>query len=299
MSERVRKPESPPNVVIVETPEGIFRIAYGRHDVPQNPEDVKGVDAIMLESGMLQYYLNQEEAIREFPLLYESVQYKNLIKEAAKAKQPIYLTDLDPRMENAILAFLLQTAEGMGAIGLDLWLLYLLGLKVITKSKKITRRDFLKLLLLAGYFGTQLGESFTYPIEGNIEEDTLTSKINRFLINLNEKIHPETHMVILTLRNLIMAQKLTTIAKELQQKIGKKPEIGIVVGARHIGIEDALKMSKKERMEIIKRILNIPALEKLREGIATIARFDYKHEKGQWELTEFYKDPNLLELETY
>jgi DNA polymerase IIIc chi subunit len=298
MPEKVRKPESPPNVVIVETPEGIFRIAYGRHKVPQNPEDVKGVDAIMLESGMLQYYLNQEEAIKEFPLLYESVQYKNLIKEAAKAKQPIYLTDLDPRMENAILAFLLQTAEGMGAIGLDLWLLYLLGLKVITKSKKITRRDFLK-LLAAAYFGTELVESFTYPRKGNIEEGTLTRKINRSLINLNEKIHPETNMVILTLRNLIMAQKLTTIAKELQQKIGKKPEIGIVVGARHIGIEDALKMSKEERMEIIKRILSIPALEKLREGIATIARFDYNQTTEQWELTEFYKDPNLLELETY
>jgi hypothetical protein len=71
-------------------------------------------------------------------------------------------------MEKAILAFLLRTAEGMGAIGLYLWLLYLLGLKVITKSEKITRRDFLKLLAAAFFFGTQLVESFTYPREGNI-----------------------------------------------------------------------------------------------------------------------------------
>jgi hypothetical protein len=48
MPERLRSPELPPNVVIVELPEGKFRIAYGQHNLPQNPKDVEGVNAIML-----------------------------------------------------------------------------------------------------------------------------------------------------------------------------------------------------------------------------------------------------------
>jgi hypothetical protein len=300
MPERLRKPELPSNIVILETPEGIFRIAYGMHEIPQNPEDVKGVDAIMLESSFLKYYLQPEEAIKEFLIFTkESIQYKYLIKKASEAGQPIYLTDLDPRPEWYGLSVSLHITEIISAIGLDLYLLFLFR---SIKSKEITRRDFLKLLflaLLAAYFGTQLGESLTYPIKGNVDESTLTRSINRILIKLNESIHPEINIVMLTLRNLIMAQKLTTIAEKLRQKTGKKPEIAVVVGGAHIGIEYALKMSKEERMKIIKRILSIPVLKELRKGIATIARFDYNQTTGQWELTEFYKDPNLLELETY
>jgi hypothetical protein len=69
MPEKLKKPELPPNVVKIETKEGIFRIAYGVHTVPQKPEDVKGTDAIMLETGSYEYHSSPKEAIKNLPPL--------------------------------------------------------------------------------------------------------------------------------------------------------------------------------------------------------------------------------------
>jgi hypothetical protein len=300
MPERLRKPELPPNVVIVKLPEGRFRIAYGQHNLPQNPKDVEGVNAIMLESGDLKYY-PEEEAKKAFHELVSFPQYRDIIKEAAAARQSIYLTDIDPGVVRILLTLLFSLAEEISAGVLILRSLFELGHKILTTSKKMTRRDFLKLLgksSLAAYFGTQLGEGLTALPKGSLDEKTAIRKVNRFLINLNEMAHPETHLVIVTLRNLIMAQKLTTIARDLGSEIGEKPEIGVVVGGGHIGIEEALKLTTEERMNTIGKILSIPGLEGLRENVAAIARFDYDPQTGKWQLTKFYKDPSLLNMES-
>jgi pheromone shutdown protein TraB len=305
MPERLGKPELPPNVVIVELPEGRFRIAYGVHRLPQNPKDVKGVNAIMLESGSLKYY-PEKEAEKAFDALRSFIQYRNIIGEAAAARQPIYLTDIDTGAVRSLLTLrLLPLAEGISAAVLILRSLFELGHKILKTSKTMTRRDFLKLLgtsSLAAYFGTQLGEQLgeylTGSTKGGLDEKTAIRKIYRFLIKLNEMVHPETHLVILTLRNLIMAQKLITIARDLRSEIGRKPEIGVVVGGAHIGIEGALKLTTKERMNTLRKILSIPGLKDLRENVAAIARFDYDPQTGEWWLTKFYKDPSLLNLES-
>ena len=167
----------------------------------------------------------------------------------------------------------------------------------------MNRRDFLKLLsksLLAVYFAPQLAEDLilflSLPDKAMLNEEAVRRKIHRFLIKLNEKIHPETNMILITLRNIIMAQKLITIAQDINKEISKKPEIGVVVGASHIGIEEALNLDEKERNEIIEKIMNFA--KGVKKNIATIARFDYDSKTERWELTKFYKDPFLASLET-
>jgi hypothetical protein len=301
MPEKLKKPELPPNVVKIETKEGIFRIAYGVHTVPQKPEDVKGTDAIMLESGDLEYHLAPEKAIKALHELSQHTQYRNIIEKAAEARQPIYLTDVYEGLALDLLRMFLGATEMLIAFE-ALVSLYKLGREMI-RTSKMTRRDFLKLVgktFLATYFGSHFVEtlsSLAFPIKGGIDEKTAIRKINRFLINLNEKSHPEVYTVVLTLRNLIMAQKLITIAKEIHNEIDEKPEIGVVVGGGHIGIERALKLTTKERMNTIGKILSIPGLKGLRENVAAIARFDYDPQIGKWQLTKFYKDPSLLNLE--
>jgi pheromone shutdown protein TraB len=198
----------------------------------------------------------------------------------------------------------LKSYENIMGAYLILSSLYQLAYKIVTSErKKMNRRDFLKLLsksLLAVYFAPQLAENlilfFSLPDKAMLNEETARRKIHRFLIKLNEKIHPETHMILITLRNIIMAQKLITIARDINKEISKKPEIGVVVGASHIGIEGALNLDEKERKEIIGQIMNFA--KGIKKNIATIARFDYNSKTEGWELTKFYKDPFLASLET-
>jgi hypothetical protein len=299
MYEKFKKPELPPNVVRVETPEGIFRIAYGVHTRPQNPEDVRGVNAIMLETGLFNYD-NSQKAIKCFyDIQKDIVQYENLIKEAARSRQPIYFTDVDPMILRSSLTFFLKVVEGIVAIRLiqDLGNLC----KQVLENKN-SRRDFLKLLgggVLSAYLTSPFVEDLTNvgAILGKLDGQTARRKVERLLIELNEEIHPELNIIILTLRNLVMAQKLITITQDFRGEAGQKPEIAAVVGGAHIGLEKVLRERKENRIKIIQQILSVPGISKLRNEIANIARFDYKPQEERWELTKFYKDPFLLKLE--
>lgn len=130
------------------------------------------------------------------------------------------------------------------------------------------------------------------------DEKSARRAVNRFLNDLNERVHPETNAIIVTLRNHLFAQKAETIVKTLSPEIkNRKPEAAITLGARHYGIERALKEEDKERVWLIDKLLSVPGLKKTREKIATIARFDFNKEKDKWELTERFKDPHLAKIE--
>jgi hypothetical protein len=300
MYEKFKKPELPPNVVRVETPEGIFRIAYGIHIRPQNPEDVKGVNAIMLETGTFNYN-NPQKAIECFYDIQKyGIQYENLIKEAARSHQPIYFADVDPTTLRNLLAIFLMGVEGLVGIRLIQYLRNL-GEQVLEdkNSNKNSRRDFLK-LLGGGVLSTYLISptvKVLIGLLGTLNEQTARRKVDRLLIELDEKIHPELNIIILTLRNLVMAQKLITITQDFRGEAGQKPEIAAVVGGGHIGLEKALREREENRIKIIQQILSVPGISGLRNEIANIARFDYEPKEERWKLTNFYQDSFLLQLE--
>jgi len=325
----------PENIVIVETPEARFRIAYAIHPIPQRPEEVKGVDGIVLETAVGRYS-TKEEAEKTF---YENVfvvgrkQYSHIVEEAAKEGKPLFLADVSLDLNRLLLMESLRYHE----INASLLLLALLVgdalltsrkasrrfwryerefkklkseeerrefLKKILGEKPITRRDFLRWSIegiLALYFSTQALEKIYAQLTApHVDESSKARRIFRIIEALNEKIHPETHLIIITLRNIILAQKLHTIAEELSEEIRRIPEVAIAVGASHIGIEEALKKTNEERKRIIERILGFPGIEKLAgkiEEISTIARFDFDRNSGRWKLTKIFQDPILDVIE--
>lgn len=89
---------------------------------------------------------------------------------------------------------------------------------------------------------------------------------------------------------------METIAKR-HLSSSHKPEIALVVGSAHSGIETALQKEAKERKRIISTLFKVPGMGKAKKHIASIARFDFNNDKKKWEVTEIFKDPNLVLLE--
>lgn len=118
-----------------------------------------------------------------------------------------------------------------GAIGLMLLLNLVKEGQEKLVREKLTRRRFLKksIKALGGlYFMMSPGfHRFPYDVKsmiaGRPNVKGAEGAVQRFLVDLEEKIHPETTFVILTLRNYLLAQKMKTIIKSLGRG-DKKPE---------------------------------------------------------------------------
>lgn len=297
------KEKLPPNVVMVETPEAKFRIAYGTHSTEQKPEELGKPDALMLESlGLIDYTSSKKLVEEEFDKkVRESIQYRKIIKRAEEKEKPIFLGDITEWESAALLQFGLQFLEPMIGVLLLGSLLRSWVKEKLTNlpKKKLTRREFLKKSISALYFLSDLPGGvirYLFEEEGILDEKSASRAVERFLWDLNEKIHPETKAIIVTLRNHLMAQKMKTISERLEIQ-NRKPEVTTVVGAFHHGIEEALEEDDEERVKLVDKLLSVPGLEKTREKIATIARLDFNKEKDGWELTEQFKDPHLLKIE--
>jgi hypothetical protein len=273
--------ELPKNVVVIERADGIFRIAYGRHDIEQRVEDIKGSDAIMLETGASGDYFMLELAEKTFRELENHIQYRKIIKFAAERNVPVFFVDIDSGTMLRFLEQLLPVAESSIALGI-LGSLAMDGVEIL-KEKKINRRDFLKIFgktTAALYFSRRL------------------ARWAEVMWSPGEKTYLETEIILLTLRNHIMAQKLITVANKLNDELKRKPEIGSIIGAAHIGIEASLKKEDKDRILIIEKILSLtkPFLDDdLYKRLTTIARFDFK--EGKWVVSEIFEDPLLAKLE--
>jgi len=294
------KEQLPENVVMMETPEGKFRIMYGYHDMPQRPEELGAADALALETGG-EDYSQKEVAEKLIADCLNDPQYNLIVKEAMKNKKPIYFTDISKADAGLLLRVGLGSVETV--VGLDL--LAALGkdtLLELSEKKEISRRDFLKKFSKGAvglYLSSELLENllFLFSKGKPVDERSQTRAITRFLTELNEGIHPEVNAIILTLRNYLMAQKLVTIARKLSGEKNIKKEIAIVVGAAHSGIEKSLTKKDEERESLIKKLLAVPGLEEARKRIAAITRMDFDEKQNRWVATEIFKDPLLASLE--
>lgn len=84
-----KKEELPENVVIIERPEGKFRIVYGMHSIEQDPKDIGNADALVLE--MAGDYSDSSSAQKLLAYSEKFVQYEKIFKQAASEKKPIFL----------------------------------------------------------------------------------------------------------------------------------------------------------------------------------------------------------------
>ncbi|MFN0064455.1 MAG: hypothetical protein ACKVPX_18275 [Myxococcaceae bacterium] len=104
-----------------------------------------------------------------------------------------------------------------------------------------------------------------------------------------------------TLRNLVMAQKATTVLDWQSQEGSKRPEVALKVGSLHEpGLMRCLEMSTSERLGRIDDTLR--SLERIgtapsREALSIICRLDYEETHGAWRVAHL-EDPFLVQLKT-
>lgn len=289
----------PKNVVIVETPEARFRIIYGFHDTAQKPEDIGSASAVALE--VTGDYSDRDNAERVMKWAVGHEQYKLLVGRLQNEKKPIFLIDMSKGDVILLMQHFLPIAEIVAGYGLLASLAEdSIKERAPGEQKPLTRRTLLRKAakgVAGAYFLSQLPFQGIFGIGREVDEESMKRSIDRFLVDLEEKTHPETTAILLTLRNDLMAQKLATIAEKLrQQSASARPEIGIVVGAAHVGIERSLQKSAAERKDLIQKLMMTPGLGEAQKRIATIARMDFDQDAGKWIATEISQDPHLAPL---
>ncbi|OGY88048.1 MAG: hypothetical protein A2233_04690 [Candidatus Kerfeldbacteria bacterium RIFOXYA2_FULL_38_24] len=287
----------PENVIRIKKPEGIYRLVLSdSHATQESVSTVDGSDGVILEGDVIIFgdfnYSDPKIAKRAIETAARrDEQYKDIILWCQQNDKPIYYTDLQ---YIKLIPFIQKILRGL-EFGVAANLLMRFGVN-ITK-KPINRRDFLK-LTAGAFLATPTLEDFLFILDkDNNHHTSAVSATRDRLGEVNEKMHPETHAIIRTLRNCLMAQKWKTIMQiSATSQTGHKPEIAQVVGAMHTGIEDALNEDDSERIATIKQLLSVPGLEEDRKKIASIARVLYSKKTQTWVVTE-YQDPLLKPLE--
>lgn len=111
-------------------------------------------------------------------------------------------------------------------------------------KKTVSRRELLQNTLLGigavvavpSVFEALFGAGIRLGM--NIEQQNAGQRIFLRLNGLTQHLKPEDHLIFL--RNLVMADKMMTVAEQFYKEKGKKPRIAFNVGALHAGIEDFL-----------------------------------------------------------
>jgi hypothetical protein len=310
------KEKLPDNVVVLERPEARYRIIYETHTLPHSPEEFGSPDAIALELVSTgEYRFDNKEAAEKTIIDFWNLKLKQApadkkTEAAAELNYikgnniPLYLMDIiDPTFhftqQVKFYDQLLKSAEIGAAAGAAGYIGYKLARKKL-RDEPMTRRDFLKLTgagMASAYFGTQILDDLVESSYAQRVRHTKLSGAARALQGINEKIHPETEGLILTLRNALWAQKLEAIAGHLTNKLGRRPEIAVRVGAYHVGIEDMLQEPSHKRSNSLKRFIGRFGNPGEDVSFSDIARIEFSQKDNKWVATDIFKEPVLEEIE--
>lgn len=167
----------------------------------------------------------------------------SVLKKIVTNGTEVMVGDVDPRI---IPGFQDPTSiDFFAGIGLGLLTLKV-SLEKTKKNDHITRRKFLKIAGVSGsawlmgsgaYFLTRGGPWIgKFDTERNDALHRIVDRLN----GLQSSTHPEQLMVFF--RNLIMADKMSAVAEDIEEKTGKKARVGFVVEYGHNGIQDFLRI---------------------------------------------------------
>lgn len=291
----------PDNIEIIERAEAVYRIIYERHEGGRTKEELGHPDAFVAE------YISAVSYGR--PHLAESlaVSYWEQKKEEARGEGseeahvksleiPFYFIDAtDPAraIDKAHIRATYLKAIETGLAGASS---FLVSRELLKKQKEgMTRRQFLKIGMLgsaSAYFGTNLLDLFVKLGEKLATPKGYADKARRAIINVQEKLHPETEGVMRTFRDALWAQKLQSIAQELGQALGRKPEIAFAVGKDHVGLAEMLEMPPEKRIQAIQRFLKFFGLREVETDIAAIAKLKWHETDKNGLRLKFLKTKN-------
>lgn len=279
------------NVVETNTENARYRIIYGIHQIETDPKTIENTDGVILE--LMGDYSTPEKGRKSLDFLVHKVaQYRKIIRACQETRKPIFLTDLskDTRMrydkEVLLKEVVAPTAELLVGMALAGWVA-----KDVWDKSKMTRRDFLKTgaKALAGmYLATPQASLELLDFTQEPDEETLRRKAAKVVTNFSRSIHPELAGITVNCRNLLFAQKSEAVAKIMKSERKERPNLGIIVGAVHFGVENTLKMKEGERIAKLKEYLG-DSIE--RESV--IARIDFTGEGNNVVKVSILEDATL------
>ncbi len=271
----------PDNVEIVKTEAGTFRLVYavyGGHLMRQPVEDIGSrYGSVALEFIGSTKVIKNELSENSLALPYEHV-----LQKIAGEQKPVFIVDTASVYGEEVFYPGINALADLTAFGI--------AAATLRKNKQeepMTRRSFLKKaagLAAAGYVTTSALTNLVLAAS-----PLLFGVPNRTANKIKEVIQPGS-LFVLTLRNLIAAEKMEKIVKKYPAEF-KGREFAALYGAAHTGLADALRMGHDARMQKIKSLGNMwPARETTGKGLARILRFDFDKTKGEWKMQEEFDE---------
>lgn len=276
--------EKPRNVVEIDTNDAKYSIVYSTHTIASDSEAVTDANGIILE--LTGNYQTQELAQSQLEFISKpNFTYNRIIKFAAEKGKPIFLVDLsaDTGRKHAAADFLktslVPVVETMVALGF-----VLSEVKNLIKPKQnISRRGFLRkgskaavgAYLLSPQLEIFLNNLATGGYSSVPEEGSNYRKAERLTRKFNKIAHPELHSVVDHVRNDLIAQKSEAIARMMIEDSGERPNLSLLIGSRHTGIEDSFESNPDERVERLRKELGDDLVEE-----RFIVRIDFEPQDG-------------------
>jgi hypothetical protein len=261
------------NVSSIETENAVYRIAYTSELLDANPLIAEGSDGLILEapddrrrpedfvSDQLagsdgSYTGTKGEAwlAQAYGLDPDNLPpaYENIMHEALTKGMPLYI--LDPQTGLLRGGPDLSMAKDIAQTGA-----MVAGLALANSGfddlRNPTRRRFFsgvgKSLAALPFMAPFAGQAakWLYPYEPIA--DSLGHKAAQGLEAWNNKTAPWLQDESILKKNVYLAQKSETLARLLTEKLGRKPNLSLVIGKEHLGVEQYLKSSEQERMRIL------------------------------------------------
>lgn len=303
--------ETPKNVEMLDLSDARYRLIYERHDMVHSPEEIGTPDACAFECIMnFDFAADPGEANQALDALWATIltdrvqrgfgtssQIEAFQEDLRTKRMPLCLVDaVDPHQWLWKLEIYRRALAG-GEIGAGAGIAGL-GVRSILEKPELSRRTFLT-SLVATIGATK---AFGNAVErvANFESPHGSVTMNKKIASYNEMVNPEVGFFVLRLRNAVWAHKLHALAVDLTKEKGQKPEIAMLLGRGHVGVEEMLRAEPAERLELInKSLMALKVLLGLRHGIkfSSVARFDYDVKDGQWTATQTYHDPEIARLE--
>ena len=263
------------NLATVTTPEGVVSIAYGVHLTRGELHVPAGVDGYSFEWADLYpaasdlskaAYGNQE-------LMYNFSEDHNL---------PLLAVDCSISTLADASGRILNVAEWLGALKL-----------ADMSQQRYTRREFIKLLLTgipAVYLSSNLISSVSVVASYYTKTgENQSANLEKF----SQRIHPESYIALLKIRDAVAAQKIHFLMTNQGYK-----HIFVTRGLEHVGLEDEILKNEQERLDYLTQLKPLlPAIVDFPETFYQI--FEYKKTvNSDRKITNTWEEANLKRIMT-
>lgn len=292
LDERVARFHNVREISRVETKEAEFVLVYERHDREHSPRVLEELDGYTFEKVTVSFpegFPGKPDFT--FPERvtsgYLGEMNRPVIDVMWDKKLPVYICDVsDPAVIKAVLAD--EAVSDVVSMGVTIYGVKLLK-DAFTKEKKgMSRRAFLQ---KAGGFlgaGLVLPKSLQYldyffSDHSDFLDDSVQSKLRRLCEDLWRSFG--LYSLLVDFRNIIMAQKLHTISKDVISdcSLTRKPRVGMELGAAHYGIEEYLRIPEEARMGKMREALRFFKIPVSAQDLARIDIYRPSQDGYIWE----------------